>query len=411
MRLQLMISRTVLMLMMLIIGIHASAQNNEREKKSVAEDSSKFKIKKLAESDLSILFSYYAQDGNNAAVTGGFGTEKLTDVTSKIIVNLALDEKQTISIDGGFDYYTSASTDNIDNFVSSASRKDMRVHGNLGYSRKAANDITYGFKVGGSTEYDYQSLQFSGYVSKTSKDGNRTFGLSAQAYIDKWEIIYPRELRSQGPWVTSDQRRSYSVSASYSQVINKRMQASLSVDLVSQSGLLSTPFHRVYFQNQVEARVEKLPFTRLKVPVGLRFNYYVNDRFLLRTHYRFYWDDWGIMGHTASIEVPYKINRFFSIYPYYRFHTQSASTFFKPYKEHTTEFLYYTSDNDLSNITSHDIGFGLRYSPVEGIGSFRLPGKKNRLMTFKEISMRFGHYKRNPKLTANIISFGMNFSF
>jgi hypothetical protein len=395
---------------LMLLSLSAFAQNNGREKKSVAADTAAvFKIEKLAESDASILFSYYQQDGNNAAVTGGRGTEHLTDLTSKIIVNLALDEKNTVSFDGGFDYYSSASTDNIDAFVSSASSKDMRVHGNIGYSRKAANGLTYGFKLGGSTEYDYNSLQFSGYISKESKDGNRSFGLSGQAFIDRWSLIYPAELRGQN-WVTTDQRRSYSLSASFAQVINKRMQFSLTADLVTQSGLLGTPFHRVYFQDQTEARVESLPFNRLKIPVGVRFNYYVNDLFLLRAYYRYYWDDWGIKGHTASLELPVKINRFFSVYPYYRYHTQTASTFFKPYGEHTTDFKYYTSDYDLSNLSSHDFGAGIRYSPANGLGGFKIAGGK-RFMLLKEINLRYGHYTRTPSLTSNIISFGMNFTF
>ncbi len=33
---------------------------------------------------LIILSSYYSQDGNNAAVTGGLGTEELTDITGTI---------------------------------------------------------------------------------------------------------------------------------------------------------------------------------------------------------------------------------------------------------------------------------------------------------------------------------------
>jgi len=396
---------------LLLCTVAVMAQNNGRERTSVASDTSQvFKIKKLAESDASILFSYYEQDGANAAVTGGRGTEQLTDLTSKIIVNLALDEKNTISFDGGFDYYTSASTDNIDAFVSSASSKDLRVHGNIGYSRKAKNGWTWGLKAGGSSEYDYNSLQFSAYVGKTSKDGNRTFGLSGQAFIDRWSLIYPAELRGQN-WVRTDQRRSYSFSASFSQVINKRMQMSITADMVTQSGLLGTPFHRVYFQDQAEARVENLPFNRLKIPVGIRFNYYVSDMLLIRSYYRYYWDDWGIQGHTASIELPIKINRFFSVYPYYRYHTQSGSTFFKPFGEHTTDVRYYTSDYDLANLSSHDIGGGIRYSPADGIGGLRLPGKKNRLLLLKEISLRYGHYTRTPSLKSNIISFGMNFSF
>ncbi len=409
MRLQLM-TRGIFFLGFTLLSFCALAQNNGREKRSVADDTtSVFKIRKLTESDASILFSYYEQDGNNAAVTGGRGTERLTDLTSKIIVNLALDEKNTISFDGGFDYYTSASTDNIDAFVSSASSKDMRVHGNIGYSRKAKNGLTYGFKVGGSTEYDYNSLQFSGYISKTSKDGNRTFGLSGQAFIDRWSLIYPSELRGQ-TWVTTDQRRSYSASASFSQVINRRMQFSITADVVTQSGLLSTPFHRVYFQDQADARVEFLPSNRLKIPVGIRFNYYINDFLLLRSYYRYYWDDWGIKGHTASLELPVKINRFFSVYPYYRYHTQTASEYFRPFGEHTTDLLYYTSDYDLADLSSHDFGGGVRYSPAQGLGGFKLPGGKRFLM-LKEINLRYGHYTRTPSLTSNIISFGMNFTF
>lgn len=405
MRVQLKISISTAIL--LLTGFISQGQNATKQK--LEKDTVAFKIEKLQESDMSILFSYYTQDGDNAAVTGGRGTEHLTDITSKIIVNIVLDEKRTVSFDGGFDHYSSASTDNIDQFISSASKSDTRVHGNIGYSIKGKN-FDYGFKVGGSKEYDYNSLQFSGHISKTSLDGNRTFGLSAQALIDKWVIIYPQELRNQGNLVTSDQRRSYSLSPTYAQVINRRMQLSISADLVTQSGLLSTPFHRVYFVDQAEAKVEKLPFTRFKLPVGLRFNYYATDHLLVRTYYRYYWDNWGIRGHTASIELPYKINRFFSVYPYYRFHTQTAANYFKPYKEHESNLLYYTSDNDLAKITSHDIGFGVRYSPVEGISTFSF-GSASRPLTLKEISMRYGHYTRTPTLTSNIISFGLNFTF
>ena len=396
----------ILMASLLLFG----ATNLQGQDKKTKPDTTTFEIKKIAESDIILLFSYYEQDGNNSAVTGGLGTEQLTDITSKIIVNIAMDEKNAVSFDGGFDYYTSASTDNIDDFVSSASSKDMRIHANFGYSRKAKDDVTWGLKIGGSTEYDYNSFQLSGYVSKTSKDGNRTYGLAAQAFIDKWSIIYPRELRTQ-QWVTTDQRRSYSVSASFSTVINKRMQASISADVVTQSGLLSTPFHRVYFSDQVGAKVERLPFTRLKIPIGFRLNYYVNDFLLLRSYYRFYWDDWGVKGYTLGSEAPIKINRFFSIYPFYRYHTQSAANYFKPFGQHTNEFLYYTSDFDLSNLSSHQYGIGVRYSPADGIGALLFLGKNKRLLTLKEISFKYGHYTRTPNLSSNIFSFGMSFSF
>lgn len=394
----------IIMLLFLGFGLLAQNQNNPTKR-----DTADFKIKQINESDISILFSYYSQDGNNSPVTGGIGTEKLSDYTSKVIVNLVLDEKQTVSIDGGFDYYTSASTDNIDRFVSSASSQDIRVHGNIGYSRKAANNLSYGIKVGGSGEYDYVSAQFSGYVSKIADDGNRSFGLSAQAFLDRWSLIYPQELRGRN-WADTDLRRSYSLSASFSQVINKRMQISFTTDLVQQTGLLSTPFHRVYFNDLSTVRVEKLPTERFKVPVGIRFNYYISDLFLLRTYYRYYWDNWGVNAHTAQIEVPIKINRFFSVYPYYRFHSQSSADYFAAYREHNLTNEFYTSDYDLAKLTSHDYGLGIRYSPANGISALQIPGL-NRILTFKEINLKYGHYSRSTGLNSNIISFGMNFTF
>lgn len=391
---------------MVVLGTGSLAQNQSNPAK---RDTASFKIEQILESDISILFSYYSQDGNNSPVTGGIGTEKLADYTSKIIVNLVLDEKQSVSFDGGFDYYTSASTDNIDRFVSSASSSDMRVHGNLGYSRKAANDLSYGIKVGGSGEYDYSSIQFSGYVSKVSANGNRSYGLSAQAFLDKWSLIYPQELRGQN-WAETDLRRSYSASGSFTQVLNKRMQIGLTADVVKQTGLLSTPFHRVYFDDLSTVRVEKLPSERLKIPVGVRFNYYVNDYLLLRTYYRYYWDNWGVTAHTAQLELPVKINRFFSVYPFYRFHTQGAAEYFAPYQVSSLNSEFYTSDYDLSKLTSHDYGIGVRYSPASGIGSMKLPAT-NRILTFKEINLKYGHYTRSTGLVSNIISLGMNFTF
>ncbi len=398
--------RLLLFISFMISGavVLAQSQNNPNKR-----DTAAFKIEQILESDISILFSVYGQDGNNSPVTGGIGTEKLSDYTSKIIVNLVLDEKQSISVDGGFDYYTSASTDNIDRFVSSASSQDIRVHGNIGYSRKAANEVTYGVKVGGSGEYDYLSVQFSGYVSKISADGSRSYGLSAQAFLDRWSLIYPQELRGQS-WADTDLRRSYSVSASFTQVLNKRMQIGFTADVVKQTGLLSTPFHRVYFNNLSTVRVEKLPAERLKIPVGVRFNYYVNDLLLVRAYYRFYMDNWGVRAHTASIEVPVKINRFFSVYPFYRYHTQSQADYFAPYQAHQLSSEFYTSDYDLASLSSHNYGLGIRYSPAEGIKSFSFL-KSARQLNLKELNMKFGHYNRSTGLKSNILSFGMNFTF
>ena len=361
--------------------------------------------------DLDILSSYYMQDGNNSPVTGGIGTEELTDMTQKIILKVPLSPKLDLNLDGGYDYYTSASSDNIDPARSSASGADMRVHGNIGFQYQVTDQLSWGMRAGSSVEYDYVSLNGGLNGMYMSKDENTSLSLNLQAFFDTWSLIYPKELRGDGRLVPTDQRRSYNGSLAFSRVFNERMQWIVQLEGIYMTGLLSTPFHRVYFQDQEAAKVEQLPETRLKLPIGTRLNISIADWLILRTYYRYYWDDWGITAHTGSIELPIKINRFFSIYPHYRYHTQSAANYFLPYKEHLTSSEFYTSDYDLAELDSHSYGLGISYSPAFGIGGFKLPFKKHPKFTFDKIELKYSHYTRSTAFTADIISLGLGFKF
>jgi hypothetical protein len=308
------------------------------------------------------------------------------------------------------DFYSSASTDNIDFNVSSASKSDLRTHLNVGISRRnSLTRITKSLMLGGSTEYDYQSLSVGAGWAKESLDGNREFSLAGMIFYDTWTLIYPEELRGNGELVPTDKRQSYNLSATLSQVINRRLQASLSADLVYQSGLLSTPFHRLYFREQALPRVEQLPDRRLKYPVGLRVNYYLNDYLTTRFFYRFYSDNWGITANTVELEAPIKFGAFFSFYPFYRFHNQSAADYFAPFKEHSLSQEFYTSDYDLSGLSSHKAGLGIRYSPLTGIGKFGLPFTTNKT-SLKGIELRGANYWRSDGLKAFIISTDLSFT-
>ncbi len=315
-----------------------------------------------------------------------------------------------MNLDGGYDYYSSASTDNIDNIRSSDSSSDVRTHGNVGLTYNLTDTKSIGFRLGGSVEYDYYS--FSGGVNTTlmSKDKNTSLGLSLQAFIDQWVLIYPRELRGEARAAT-DKRQSYNASLSFSRVLNKRMQLSLQVEGIYMNGLLSTPFHRVYFQEQDRARIELLPSTRLKVPIGARLNTYITDWLIARLYYRYYWDSWGVEGHTASIELPIKINRSFAVYPFYRYHQQTAADYFMPYKQHSVNDEFYTSDYDLSALTSHAFGVGMSYSPANGLAKVKLPFRKHPEFVVKSIDLKYSHYMRDTGLRSNIVSLGLSFNF
>ncbi|WP_439883284.1 DUF3570 domain-containing protein [Pontibacter sp. MBLB2868] len=367
------------------------------------------RVQDLPPADVNILASYYTQDGNHSPVTGGIGTEELTDVTPTIIVNVPMDTVTNLLVNFGMDFYSSASTDNIDFNVSSASSSDTRTHINVGLSRRnSLSRVTKSITVGGSNEYDYNSVSLAASWAKESADGNREVSFAGQVFFDKWKIIYPIELRGRD-WVDTDKRQSFNFSANVAQVINRRLQVSLSADLVYQTGLLSTPFHRVYVEEQAEPLVEKLPDSRLKLPVGLRANYYLSDLLTARMFYRFYVDDWGIVGSTAEVELPFKLGPFFSIYPFYRFHTQTAADYFAPFKEHSLSQEFYTSDYDLSDLTSNKVGLGVRYSPLFGVAKFGLPFSSHDTK-LKSIELRASQYWRSDGLKAFLISTDLGFT-
>ena len=349
--------------------LFASAQEADVKKKKGYEKVA------LTGTEIDFLFSYYEQDGNNSAVTGGRGTEQLTDATPSIVINLPFRSdsiKNNLTLDFGLDVYTSASSDSIDpRTISSASSGDTRAHFNGTWS--SSNEATgHAWNVSGSVsaEYDYSSVGFGGGYTKTSKNGNREFGASGQVFIDRWSIIYPIELRGQIEKNGSEPRNSYSMTLHYSQVVNKRFQWALISDLVYQTGWLSTPFHRVYFSDVETVDIERLPDTKLKIPIGFRANYFLGDFLVLRSYYRYYQDDWDLRAHTLNFELPVKVTPFLSFYPFYRYYTQSSIKYFAPFAENLSTSEFYTSDFDLAEFDSHFYGLGMRYAPVNGLVRF-----------------------------------------
>ncbi|MDX2247712.1 MAG: DUF3570 domain-containing protein [Bacteroidia bacterium] len=361
--------------------------------------------------DVDFIFNYYEQEGNHSPVTGGQGTEELEDISGKVVIQVPLDTLTRLNTAFTINHYTSASTDKIDTYVSSASRRDSRALLVMGFDRdRPVFRQSWGISGGGSIESDYISAFLTARWSQKDKAGNRELAFQGQAYFDRWVVIFPEELRAPGlASVPTDKRRSFNLAASWSQVINPRLQAYFSGEIVLQAGLLSTPFHRVYFQGETLPMIEKLPLIRVKYPLGFRLNYYASDFLIMRFYYRFYFDSFSILAHTTSLEIPVKIGPFFSVYPFYRFHIQSSARYFNEYGQHTVEEEYYTSDFDLSAFHSHKYGLGLSFSPVYGI--LRFQQKNGRTGQLKNIDLRYARYERSDGLTAFMVGADLGFNF
>jgi hypothetical protein len=369
-----------------------------------------FQSRKLKIDEINLVSSYYNQNGDHAAVTGGIGTQQLTDIANVIDVKLTRYDrklrKHSFDLEMGIDHYTSASSDKIDlKANTSASHADTRIYPSLTWNmenEQKGSTITAG--VSSSSEFDYTSFGANVGFSKKTKDRNGEFSAKVQAYFDQVKLVDPIELRTNGGYrdengYGSANRTTLAGSVSWTQVINKNLQVAFLADLVHQQGFLSLPFYRVYFTDG-SVHQEKLPDNRLKIPLGFRANYFLGDRFIIRTWYRYYKDDWGISSHTVNIEVPVKITSFISVSPFYRFYNQTAVKYFAPYEQHTAQNEFYTSNYDLSKFNSNFLGAGVRLAPPNGVF-----GVKH----WNMLEIRYGHYTKNINMNANIISLNIKY--
>lgn len=428
---------TLILLIFNCIGAYSQQDSTQVYKKRVLETT-----------EIDFLTSYYGQNGDNAAVSGGIGTEELNDFTTTFVVAIPLNDDDVLTIDAGISAYTSASSSNVDPFddgpsnpfqaSSGASGGDVwsSISGSYSHSSNDRNSIvTANLSI--ANEYDYFSLGFGGSYTKLFNEKNTELSISANVFLDSWTTIYPTELRpfgNGGNGLNNDffsmntitgnvnytpifnefsdtERNSYSVGLGFSQILAKNIQGSLSLDVIQQEGLLSTPFQRVYFADidnsfidnfHLAEAIEQLPDSRFKIAIGGRLNWYLNEKISLRTFYRYYFDDWGITSHTASIEVPIKLSSKFTIYPSYRFYNQTKADYFRPYETALSTEIYYTSDYDLSQYSANQFGLGVSYTDIF---------TKTRLWNYgiKSIDLRFFQYDRNTTFSSGIVTAGIKF--
>jgi hypothetical protein len=428
------------LLLLLLPCTSVLAQNVEKD--------TLYKKRVLETAELQILSSYYSQDGNNAAVSGGVGTEQLTDLHPTIIYAAPLNDDDVLTVNVGVSAYSSASSSNVNPFdgggradpfqaSSGASKGDNWANVTANYSHSSDDRNTvWTATLSGSAEYDYNSVGVGGSYTRIMNQKNTELSLKANVFIDGWNAIYPSELRPfgggdglsdrlfQNNTVTGNLnynpgfarlektgRQSYNLGVNFSQILSRNIQGTLSFDAVQQSGLLSTPFQRVYFSDVENSfiedfaladDIERLPNSRTKVAIGGRLHAYVNERIVVRSFLRYYTDNWGINSVTANVEVPVKITQKFTLRPAYRYYTQTAADYFAPFDEHLSTSEFYTSDYDLSKFVANQYSLGFTYTDI-------LASAKIWRFGLKSVDLNFSSYSRDNGFSAIQGAVGVKF--
>lgn len=368
-----------------------------------------FQKKKLSKTNIDFAFSYYGQNGNNSAITGGVGTEKLSVYVIDAKVAHQFKTLNTFSINTGIDIISSASTDKIDFRVSSASILDQRIHADIGYERQLKKtDVKIKSGIGLAFESDYLAfpIHLSAEYSSPSKMQTYQFGFAASIDDLRWgrgkkdeplTLVYPSELRYKD-WYGTHNRYTYQLKSGFTQVLSKKVVMGIFPEFIFQKGLLATPFHRVYFTDDTK-RVENLPSFRFRFPMAIKLNAFIGTRFILKNQYGFYVDNYGVVGNSIEMEGVVKVKPQFGLLANFRFYHQSAARYFKPYKEHTIDEIYYTSDYDYARYNTYKAGVGFKFFPLN---------KNQKKAMVDAILLRYAFYYRSNNLQAHAVSFAFS---
>src|SRR5665647_228894 len=106
---------------LLAISKVSVAQSNDSTKVQGTDSIKVYRKRVLESTEVSLLMSFYNQDGSHSPVNGGIGTEKLEDKTPTLVISIPLNNNDVLTVDAGISAYTSASSSNINPFIGGSS--------------------------------------------------------------------------------------------------------------------------------------------------------------------------------------------------------------------------------------------------------------------------------------------------
>ncbi|HKE19723.1 MAG TPA: DUF3570 domain-containing protein [Kofleriaceae bacterium] len=167
-------------------------------------------------------------------------------------------------------------------------------------------------------------------------------------------------------------------SLSVTQVLGPDLMGQLTYDIAHLDGFQENPYRSVAAGGGLEP--ERVPDTRTRHAVEAALRGFVpRTRSTLIGSYRFYVDDWGVVGHTPELRVVQELTPEIDVHLRYRLHHQSAADFYKSIYESADPAVepFLTDDAKLGRLTTHTVGGKLEVAlSLFGIDSGFLNGAR-----------------------------------
>jgi hypothetical protein len=284
------------------------------------------------------------------------------DITGKsVLVRKKFSEQFAVEANYFIDTVSGASVDVLSNAsVIKDERKQKSV--SLDYIH---NKTQYNLAFTNSTERDYISntTHFSLSQDMFGDLTTVTFGFtdSRNKIGDNFGKSYAPQIK----WDGHAQSRSYQVGLS--QVVTKDLIAGLSLEVITDQGLLSNPYREIRFLAPAEPLGYLLgpqvyPNTHTSTAVEGRAKYYLPYRAAASVSYRYFSDTWGIRANTTELEYTHPIANLWILEGRFRYYNQTHATFYSDLFPFANSQNFVARDQNLAGSNSTQFGAKVTYA-------------------------------------------------
>lgn len=320
------------------------------------------KAMSLELSKLKFVLNFFDQEGKSGnQIYDNSGNENLTVFEPTLFVEAKVDQETNISANFVFDTWTAASDTALDGNTGASGagiKNQSRISGQLGY-KKGNEQNNWSTRLGVSSEYDYQSLNFGGTILRSFAEDNFTLAITPQLYIDQAKNF---DLKN---YKTTDfkGRTIYSMDISAAQILTVSDVVQFGYTYIGMNGMMNGIASSVKVQDEIlnpyKRQSERLPSDRKRHAVSTKWVHGFSDEMAMHVSYRYYQDDWDISAHTPEIGLRLSfLEADAFLMPSFRYHNQEKAKFFK--REFATSEAHMTSDPDLDKFSSKR--YGIHYS-------------------------------------------------
>jgi hypothetical protein len=339
-------------------------------------------------------FTHFEQSGrgfsSRAGPRGGPGDQELRVEEPQMEVIAKQGDRITHRLWVPVDVVTSASADAVD-VVSNASRHNEAASVDWTTTYKWSQVTNLGIRSAVHNEENWRSWNMGFSFSRSFAEDNTVLDGSVNVIAD-WFDHYTLEGAHDGHTA----RTSFNANTGVTQVLSPTTLVHLDYGITVQRGQLSNGWNIVPLTTG-EVALEIMPKGRTRHALVARGAQFLPWEGALHGFYRFYADDWGIQAHTMEFELHQRLTRSIRARVNYRYHTQSAPTFFTTLT--TPRFTYATADSDLAALHAQTVGLKITAEvPLRFARSLRVDVAAER-------------YFRSNDLRVNVYSCGLGLLF